>query len=150
MALGNPKKSFFFSGATTFFSVLGGIFGYFLGLLFIESVGMKIIEFYGLSVAYLDIQSLYREYDALAVFLAGFTPIPYKVFTIAAGAFQIDFLTFVLASLVSRGARFFIEGALIWRFGEAAKVFIERYLNVLAIAFGVLLVAGFIIMRMFL
>lgn len=147
MALGRTSMSLVFAGLTTAFSVLGGIFGYLIGLLFMDAVGVKIIEFYGYTDEYERISSLYNEYDALAVFLAGFTPLPYKVFTIAAGAFKISFLTFVIASLVSRGLRFFLEGFLILKFGENAKSFIERYLNIFALAFGGLLVTGFVLMK---
>jgi membrane protein DedA with SNARE-associated domain len=93
-------------------------------------------------VAY--IEALYQQYDAWAVGVAGFTPIPYKVFTIAAGAFNINFFVFVLASAVSRTARFFLVGGLIYIFGPGIQAFIDRYFNALAITFVILLVAGFI------
>ena len=112
-----------------------------------ESVGLKIIAFYGLQEKIGYIQSLYRQYDAWAIAIAGFTPIPYKVFTISAGAFQINFSVFALASAISRSARFFLVGGLIYIFGPQIQRFIEKYFNILAVAFTVLLVAGFVIIK---
>ena len=103
----------------------------------------RIVEFYGFGDKVDYIASLYRTYDAWAVAIAGFTPIPYKVFTIAAGMFKIDFPVFVIASLLSRSARFFLVGGLIYRFGPAIQDIINRYFNTLSIAFVVLLVLGF-------
>ena len=114
-----------------------------------DGIGEKIISFYGLTQKVEYIQSLYMQYDALAIGIAGFTPIPYKVFTISAGAFDINFTIFVIASAVSRAARFFLVGWLIYRFGSRIKCFIERYFNTLAVAFAVLLVAGFVIVKYF-
>ena len=111
------------------------------------SVGDRIIDFYGLSAKVEYIAALYNQYDAWAVGIAGFTPIPYKVFTIAAGLFKINFSVFVLASLVSRSARFFLVGGLIYVFGSKIQGFIEKYFNILAIAFAVLLVLGFVVVK---
>ena len=90
---------------------------------------------------------LYMKYDAWAIGIAGFTPVPYKVFTISAGAFKINFSVFILASIVSRSARFFIVGGLIYIFGAKIQAFIDRYFNMLAVAFTVLLVAGFVLVK---
>jgi membrane protein DedA with SNARE-associated domain len=87
------------------------------------------------------------QYDALAIGIAGFTPIPYKVFTISAGALGINFSVFVIASLVSRSMRFFLVGWLIYRFGAGIQAFIEKYFNTLAVAFTILLIAGFVIIK---
>ena len=86
-------------------------------------------------------------YDAWAVGIAGFTPIPYKVFTISAGAFKINFLVFFLASIISRSARFFIVGGLIFAFGPRIQIFIDKYFNLLAVTFTILLIAGFILIK---
>jgi membrane protein YqaA with SNARE-associated domain len=94
------------------------------------------------------VQALYDRYDFWAVFLAGLTPIPYKVFTLAAGVFSINFPVFVLASVLSRGLRFFLLAGLIYRFGAPIKAFIDRYFNALAWAFGLLLVGGFVIIEL--
>lgn len=139
-----PRKSFKYAAVCAIGSVLGGAFGYGLGMWFMESVGTPIMNMYGLSEKYVTVQSLYQEYDALAVGAAGFTPLPYKLFTITAGAFHINFPTFMLVSLVSRSARFFLVAVFIWKFGAPVKVYIEKYFNILSVVFLVLLVGGFV------
>ena len=147
LALGAPGRALGFAVICTAGSVAGGALGYALGLYFYELVGRPIIEIYGAQSAYLQVQSLYREWDAVAIFIAGFTPLPYKVFTIAAGAFRIDFPTFLLVSAVSRGARFLLVGALISRFGPGVKQFIDRYFSWLTVVFAVLLIGGFLVLK---
>jgi membrane protein YqaA with SNARE-associated domain len=129
-------------------SVLGGCLGYLIGWQFMAGIGKGIIDFYGLSAKVAQIQRLYMAYDAWAIGIAGFTPIPYKVFTISAGAFHINFFVFLIASLVSRSARFFLVGGLIFIFGSHIQAFIDRYFNLLAVAFTVLLVAGFVVVKL--
>jgi membrane protein YqaA with SNARE-associated domain len=91
------------------------------------------------------IRAWYLSYDIWAVAIAGFTPIPYKVFTIAAGAFEMDVWRFSLASLFSRGARFFLLAWMIYRYGAAIKVFIDRYFNILTVVFMALLIGFFLL-----
>lgn len=146
LAISLPTRGFYYAALSSVGSVLGGAFGYLIGLYFMEGLGYNIISFYGLTESYLEIQHLYRDYDALAVGIAGFTPIPYKVFTIAAGAFEINFWVFVAASAVSRSARFFLLGVLIYYYGEGIRGFIERYFNILTVVFAVFLVLGFVIL----
>lgn len=147
LAIAIPRKSMRYALVCASGSVIGGCLGYLIGWQFMESVGLKIIAFYGLQEKIGYIQSLYRQYDAWAIAIAGFTPIPYKVFTISAGAFQINFSVFALASAISRSARFFLVGGLIYIFGPQIQRFIEKYFNILAVAFTVLLVAGFVIIK---
>ncbi|VAV83837.1 FIG139438: lipoprotein B [hydrothermal vent metagenome] len=147
LAVSRPVKAFRYALICSVGSVLGGIFGYFIGFYFMDAVGMSVIDFYGLSGKFEYIQALYTNYDAWAVGIAGFTPIPYKVFTITAGAFGIDFKVFVLASLVSRSARFFIIALLIYKYGEPIKGFIDKYLGWLTIAFVVILILGFALVK---
>jgi membrane protein YqaA with SNARE-associated domain len=147
LALAVPKKSFRYAAVCTAGSVLGGMFGYLIGLELIEAVGMPILNFYGVTDKYEYIRTLYNRYDAWAVGIAGFTPIPYKVFTIAAGAFKIDFPVFVLASAVGRAGRFFLVALLIYHFGPSIKSFIDRYFNLLTIGFLVLLILGFVLVK---
>lgn len=111
------------------------------------AVGNRIVEFYGLGDKVAYIEALYNTYDAWAVGIAGFTPIPYKVFTIAAGMFKINFTVFILASMISRSARFFLVGGLIYAFGPRIQGFIDRYFDFLAVAFTVLLVASFVVLK---
>ena len=111
------------------------------------SIGEAIIRFYGLHDKYEYIQQLYKTYDAWAVGIAGLTPIPYKVFTITAGAFHINFMVFLIASAVSRSARFFVVGGLIYMFGPRIQSFIERRFNILAVLFVILLILGFVVIK---
>lgn len=147
LAIGAPKKSFKYALICSVGSVIGGSFGYLIGWQFMASLGERIIDFYGLTEKISYIKALYITYDAWAVGVAGFTPIPYKVFTISAGAFQINFAVFFFASLISRSARFFLVGGLIYAFGPKIQSFIEKYFNILAIVFTVLLIAGFVLIK---
>lgn len=149
LAVAIPEKSFKYALICSVGSVLGGCLGYLIGWQFMTSIGERIISFYGLNQKVAYIAELYSAYDAWAIGIAGFTPIPYKVFTISAGAFKINFWVFLLASIVSRSARFFLVGGLIYIFGSQIKSFIDRYFDLLAIAFTVLLVAGFIVIKLF-
>lgn len=144
-----PRKSLRYALVCSVGSILGGCFGYLIGWQFMATVGDAIIRFYGLIDKYEYIQQLYLLYDAWVVGIAGFTPIPYKVFTITAGAFRINFVVFLVASAVSRSARFFIVGGLIYLFGPKIESFIERYFNALAIAFVILLILGFVVIKFF-
>ncbi len=144
-----PPKSFRYAAICAVGSVLGGMLGYGLGLGFMDTVGVKILELYGLHDKYEVVQNLYQQYDALAVGAAGFTPLPYKLFTITAGAFKINFVTFILVSIVSRSARFFLVAAFIYKFGAPVRHFIERYFNLLTIIFFILLIGGFLVIRLF-
>jgi membrane protein YqaA with SNARE-associated domain len=147
LAMGKPRRAWWFAGICSAGSVVGGGFGYLIGLKLYEAVGARVIEFYGLADKYDQVAALYGDYSGWAVAIAGFTPLPYKVFTIAAGAFQVPFGIFLLASLLSRSARFFLVAGLIWRFGPSIKPLIDRYFNVLAILFVVFLVGGFLVVR---
>ncbi|KJS31572.1 MAG: cytochrome B561 [Desulfatitalea sp. BRH_c12] len=147
LAIGNPAKAFKFALVCSAGSVLGGWAGYYIGYEFMTGIGQKIVNMYGFGDKVDYIGALYKQYDAWAVTIAGFTPIPYKVFTIAAGMFKIDFLVFTLASTFSRSARFLLVAALIHRFGPGIKGFIDRYFNPLATAFVILLVLGFVLIK---
>ena len=142
-----PSKWFKAAFVCSVTSVLGGMFGYLIGWQFMDVIGIKIVEMYHLQSKFDKIGGLYNEYQAWAVGIAGFTPLPYKVFTIAAGAFKVDFPIFVIASAVSRSARFFIVAVLIYKFGPSVKALIEKYFNLFSIVFVVLLVLGFVIIK---
>lgn len=147
MAIASPARSFFYALLCSVGSVAGGCLGYFIGWKFMAEIGTRIISLYGLADKFDYIQALYMKYDAWAIGIAGFTPIPYKVFTISAGAFDIDFPVFAVASTVSRSARFFLIGALIYVFGARIQTFIDKYFNMLAVGVTVLIVAGFAVIK---
>lgn len=140
-----PAKSFRYAAICSIGSVSGGVFGYLIGLYFMDTVGYNIVRIYGLTENYIYIKELYSRYDAWAVAIGGFTPIPYKAFTISAGAFKIDFIVFLVASALSRSARFFIVAGLIYRYGPSIKKYIDKYFNILTFAFIALLLIGFLV-----
>ncbi len=150
LALGVPKRAWTFAMICTVGSVLGGIIGYTIGATFFDAVGYKILDFYGALAKFAHVQELYREYGVWVVGIAGFTPIPYKVFTIASGVFHMDMFSFAVVSFFTRGARFFLVGGLIWKFGSPIKNFIDRYFDVLSVAFVIILALGFVAVKFFL
>ncbi len=155
LALGNRRRAFYFGLICSVASVLGGVAGYGLGhFLWLSGDGFTAIAHFffdhipGFDPAlYYDVGRKFEEWGFVIIFTAGFTPIPYKIFTISAGAFDVDFLLFLLASTVSRTARFFLVASLIWKFGEPIKAFIDKYFNLLALVFTILLVGGFIVIK---
>ena len=147
LSLSRPRRAMWYAVLCSVFSVLGGMLGYAIGLWLMDTIGVKLLEFYGAMEQFQKISSLYNQYSGLAVATAGFTPIPYKVFTIAAGACRINFAIFIVASALSRSARFFIVAGLMAIFGEKIKGLIEKYFNLFTIAFVILLLAGFLIVK---
>lgn len=145
-----PRKSFTFAAICSVGSVIGGVLGYWLGYGFMDTIGLQILDWYGLHDKYDVVKDLYQRYDAWAVGAAGFTPLPYKLFTITAGAFKLNFLTFTLVSILARSARFFLVAALIYKFGAPVQHFINRYFNILSIVFLVLLIGGFLLIKVIL
>ncbi|MBN1384279.1 MAG: DedA family protein [Elusimicrobia bacterium] len=147
LAIGKPAKSFFYAGICTIGSVMGGILGYFIGYGIWEIVKDFFFNYVFSEQIFIKVQTLYQQNAFLAVFTAGFTPIPYKVFTIAGGVCQIGLAILIIASAFSRGARFFIVAGLLWKLGGPAKKFIDKYFNLLTILFIVLLIGGFFILK---
>lgn len=133
-----PARWFYYASLTTIASVLGGILGYVLGFFFFEVVGELIISTYGLEEEMTQVGLLFDQNAFLAIFISAFTPIPYKVFTIAAGFFQINFLVFVVASVFGRGLRFFIVGYLMSRFGPSVGRLMYKYFNLAAAIVAIL------------
>ena len=151
LALGAPKKWLRFALACSIASVLGGIMGYCIGMFLWSMIGQwayNHLDVIGLTEAnFIKFQSWYDKYDFWIVFLCGFTPLPYKVCTISAGAAKINFIGFLIASTVSRSARFFIVAGLVGWKGEKIRPFIEKYFNWLSLAFAVLLIGGFLVIK---
>jgi membrane protein YqaA with SNARE-associated domain len=147
LCLGARTRWFKYALICSVASVLGGIAGYAIGYFALDSWGMSIIDFYGKAEKYEQLQALFDEHGFLYVFLAGFTPIPYKVMTITAGAVKLNFGPFVGASLVSRSARFFLVAGLLRIFGAPMKTFIDKWFNILTIVFSLLVVGGFLLMK---
>ena len=147
LCIARPKRAFWFAALCTIGSVAGGIIGYLIGYQLFEAIGRPILELYNGTEAFNALDRQFEENLVLALGTAGFTPIPYKVFTIAAGSFAVPFGAFVVISAVSRAARFFLVATLIRLFGEKIRDFIERYFNILTIVLAVAVVAGFLLIR---
>jgi membrane protein YqaA with SNARE-associated domain len=143
LALGQPQGAYWFALICTVGSVAGGAFGYLIGWQLMETVGRPILEFYQALDKFEAVKASFLHYGGWAVAIAGFTPIPYKVFTIASGAVTLSFATFVLASLAGRAGRFYLVAALIFFFGPPIKAFIDRHFNLLTVVFTLLLLSGF-------
>jgi len=143
LALGNVRRSLWFALVCTAGSVAGAMLGYVIGSTLFASIGQPILELYDGMGHYEELGQLFDENLLVTLGTAGFTPIPFKVFTIAAGAFAVSFPAFVTISALSRGARFFLVAGLIRLFGEPIRAFIEKYFNLLTILFVILLVLGF-------
>lgn len=156
LALGNRKKALMYAAICSVSSVIGAIVGYSIGKWLWYSqpnVFSDFAEFFFLHIpgfshdSFEKIKVLYEKYNFLIIFTAGFTPIPFKLFTVSAGAFNINLFLFFLASTVSRGARFFIIAFLIKYFGEPVKLLIDKYFNILAIVFTLFLIFGFVLLK---
>jgi membrane protein YqaA with SNARE-associated domain len=157
LCLGAQNKSFKFGLICSIGSIAGAIIGYGIGsFLWWSSPGtftslanffFDIIPGFSTDVFY-TIKDQYEEWNFWIVFTAGFTPIPFKIFTISAGAFDINFILFIIASTVSRTARFIIVCSLIWKYGKPIEKFIDNYFNLLALIFTLLLFGGFLLAKL--
>jgi len=150
LCLGAPAKSYRFALVATVASVVGGILGFAIGAYAWELLADPFYRWVpGVTPeTFAEVKTLYDRWDFWAIFVAGLTPIPYKVFTISAGVFAIELPIFILASIVGRGLRFFVVAALIHRFGVPVSRFIDRYFNLLTLAFAALLVLGFLVLEL--
>ncbi|MCB0218389.1 MAG: DedA family protein [Chrysiogenetes bacterium] len=149
LVLGRRERAWNFAMLCTIGSVAGGIIGYLIGAGLWEAVSGYFFTWVpGFSQAGYDrVRVFYETYSFWAVFAAGFTPIPYKIFTISAGVFEISMPIFMLASVMSRGLRFVLIAGLLWKFGDPIKSFIDRYFNLLAFGGTALLIGGFVLLK---
>ena len=158
LCLGRRRKSFYFAFLCSISSIIGGIFGYYIGkVLWWDVPGYEYSTLANLFFEYVPgvtidgfnrIKVLYDEWNFWIVFTAGFTPIPFKLITISSGTFNINLFMFIIASALSRSARFFLLGSLIFIFGERISSFIEKYFNLLAILFTIILIVGFVLIKL--
>ena len=146
MAMANPKKAWYYAALTTLTSVLGGMLGYFIGLYFIETIE-PMLHSYGYWEKYQLASNWFAEYGFWAVLIAGFSPIPYKVFTISAGAASMLMLPFIVASIIGRGARFFLVAALMAWGGPKAEQLLHKYVDRIGWAVVVLAVVGYLLLK---
>ena len=147
IAVAAPKKSLRAAFWCSVGSVFGGILGYYIGYGLMETVGNSIINFYHGQEAWAIFLENYKLYGNWFLAAASFTPIPYKISTIASGAAHMDLITFILISSLGRAGRFFIVGGLIYIFGPKVKIYIDKYFDKLSIAFVILLVGGFFVIK---
>ncbi|MCX7863476.1 MAG: DedA family protein [Novosphingobium sp.] len=148
MCLAEPRKALRFGVVATLASVAGGLFGYAIGYFLYEAVGQAVLGALGLLDSFPEAKCQLLRYDWEVIFLAGTTPIPFKLLTITAGVVHMSLPTFILASLAGRGLVFMGVGLLFRLFGAPIKAFIDRYLGLLTAAFSVLLVGGFVVAAM--
>ncbi len=146
MVLANRRRAWAFASVATIASVVGGIAGYFIGYS-LESLGQSILAFYGYRDAMGDFQAMFEEVGLRIILIKGLTPIPYKFVTIASGMAGFDLKIFILASIATRGGRFFIIATLLFFFGEPVRAFIEKRLTLVTTLFVVLLVGGFVVLK---
>lgn len=146
MTLANPRRAWFFAALTTVASVLGGIAGYAIGLLAFDLIE-PLLHRAGYWQAYLQAREWFTHWGFWAVLLAGFSPVPYKIFTIAAGVVALSFPLFVIASLIGRGARFFLVAALIYLGGEKMERQLRHYVEYLGWSLVVLAVIAYLLLR---
>ncbi len=147
MVLANRTKAFRIALICTFCSVIGGLLGYAIGYYFFETAGAWLVKTYGLQAGLERFRQQYAEWGIWVILIKGLTPIPYKLVTIASGAAHFDLFTFVWASIVTRGARFFIVAALLWKYGEPIRAFIEKRLTLVTWLFLIVLIGGFVVVR---
>ena len=147
MVLADRARAFRTAFVCTVASVLGGLLGYAIGHFLYEEVGKPVLDFYGYQAEFAEFQATYNAWGAWAVFMAGVTPFPYKVITILSGVTGLDVVVFAVASILSRGIRFYVVAWLLWRFGPPIKDFIERRLQLLFWIFCALLIGGFVLVK---
>lgn len=147
MVLARRAAAFFNAMVCTVSSVAGGVAGYAIGFFLLDALGMPILRAYGLEAKYGDFVAAFDEWGLWIILIKGLTPIPYKLVTIASGAAKFDLLVFVLASIATRGARFFMVAGLLWWIGEPIRTFVEKYLTLVTTVFVVCLVGGFVVVK---
>lgn len=143
MVLAAPTRAWRIAAACTLASVAGGLFGYGIGYFLFDAFGQPIIHFYGAEDQFARFRELYNEWGGWIVAFFGFTPFPYKIITIASGVTKLNLATFMTASLISRGAIFFLVAALLKYFGPPVRAFIEQRLGLVSTVFFTLLLGGF-------
>ncbi len=147
LTLERRSRAFFYAAVSTVASVAGGVLGWVIGYAFWHGLSDFFFKYVpGVTPDNFElVRSKFEANAFLAMFTAALTPIPYKVFTIAGGVFEISLLTLIVGSIIGRGMRFFAVAAIFWFIGPPAKHFIEKYFNLLTIVFTVLLIAGFVL-----
>jgi membrane protein YqaA with SNARE-associated domain len=147
MTVAEPRRAWLFGAITTLGSVLGGALGYAIGFFLLAKLAQPIINAYHYHAAFEAFQAQFARYGVWVILVKGVTPIPYKIVTIAAGAAAFNFPLFMAASCITRGGRFFLEAALLRRYGDAARAFIEKRLGLVTGLVAVGIITGFLILK---
>lgn len=147
MVIARRARAFFYAALATVSSVIGGMAGYAIGYFVFEAIGVPILNFYGKADDFAGFTQMFNEYGVWILIIKGMTPIPYKILTIAAGVAHMDFVAFILASIVARAMRFFIVATLLFFFGEPVRKFVEERLTLVTTIFVILLIGGFVAVK---
>lgn len=148
MCLARPDRAWRLALICTVSSVVGGAFGYFIGYALFEVLATPVIQFYHYEAAFERFRAMYAEYGLWVILVKGFTPIPYKIVTIASGAADFNFGVFMLASLATRGARFFLVAGLLRAYGEPVRLFIEKRLTLVTTVGVAGIIGGFVLLKL--
>jgi membrane protein YqaA with SNARE-associated domain len=147
MALARPRRAFHLAAICTLASITGGALGYLIGYALYDQLAQPLLHAYHYEAAFDAFKAKYNEYGLWIILIKGLTPIPYKIVTIASGAVHFDFAVFMAASAATRGARFFLVAALLRRYGEPIRTFIEQRLTLVTTAAATALIGGFLAIR---
>lgn len=147
MVLATPGKAWRIAGTATAASVVGGYFGYGIGVFLFDQIAKPLLSFYGYLHQFDVFKDYYHQWGAWIVFGAGITPFPYKVITIASGVVGLNLATFTIASILARGLRFYLIAWLLKKWGAPMKEFIEKNLGILSVLFLILLIGGFVLIK---
>lgn len=147
MCIAKPERSFRYALICTIASVLGAILGYIIGSFLFDTIGIAILDFYGLADKFESFSEQFNAQGWIIVLLAGFTPLPFKVITIAAGATGMPIYILIFAAIIARSARFFLVAFLLWKFGPPMREWIEKNFALATTLVGVAFIGGFVAIR---
>ena len=147
MILAKRLNAWFYALICTLSSVAGGVLGYIIGYYFYSSIGLVIVELYGLSDSFNIFENYYNEYGLWIVLGAGFTPFPFKFITIASGVFNLNIVFFIFVALIGRGLRFYLVALLLYTFGNTIKNLIDKYFNLVTALFFILLILSILLIK---
>ncbi|MGB5836000.1 MAG: YqaA family protein [Albidovulum sp.] len=147
MIIARPSRAWLIATVALVTSVLGGLFGYFIGAVLFDTIGQPILEFYGKTDAAGAFAERFNEYGAWAVLVAGVTPFPFKVISIVSGWTGLSLPGFFFSAIIARGLRFFIVAGLLWKFGAPIRDFIEKRLGLMFTLFMTILIGGFLLVK---
>ena len=148
LSAAKPRRAFFYATVSLIASVCGAVLGYYIGYALWAMVSDFFFSYVFSEDLFKIVENQYNENAFFAIFVAAFTPIPYKIFTVTAGVCKISLFTLLIASVIGRGGRFYLVALLIWLFGPGIKHFIEKYFELCVIVFTVLLIGGFMLIKL--